>query len=145
VIPRSGAYALRALLALAEAPQRWRSVSDLAREQQLPAPMLEQLLLRLRRAGVLEARRGRQGGYRLAGTPAQIPVAAVLEAVLPEGERLGDAPADGDPAVRVVAVLEQRLRRAVRLELGRISLEDLRFDLLSTRAGQSEGGGVMLG
>jgi hypothetical protein len=33
----------------------------------------------------------------------------------------------------------------VRRELAQISLEELRFDLLSTRAGLEEGGGVLLG
>jgi DNA-binding IscR family transcriptional regulator len=43
--------------------------------------MLEQLLLRLRRAGLLEARRGRLGGYRLALPPPQIALNQVLAAV----------------------------------------------------------------
>ncbi len=43
--------------------------------------MLEQLLLQLRRAGLVEARRGRYGGYRLGRPAREIPVAAVLEAV----------------------------------------------------------------
>ncbi|MFN9645247.1 MAG: Rrf2 family transcriptional regulator, partial [Cyanobacteriota bacterium] len=62
MIGRTGVQALKALLELAQDPTLWRSVSDLAAAQSLPAPRLEQLLLRLRRAGVLEARRGRQGG-----------------------------------------------------------------------------------
>jgi Rrf2 family protein len=149
VIPRAGAYALRALLAMAEAPERWRSVADLAAEQGLPAPMLEQLLLRLRRAGLLEARRGRHGGYRLSRSAAAIPVGAVLAAVATGGGgEPHNAPAAAtvsEPAARVVVVLEQRLQAAVRRELAQISLEELRFDLVSTRAGGSEAGGVMLG
>ena len=43
--------------------------------------MLEQLLLQLRRSGLVEARRGRYGGYRLGRPARDIPVAAVLEAV----------------------------------------------------------------
>ena len=43
--------------------------------------MLEQLLLQLRRSGLVEARRGRYGGYRLGRPAREIPVAAVLEAV----------------------------------------------------------------
>ena len=74
-------HALKALLELAGEPERWRSVRDLATSQALPEPMLEQLLLQLRRAGVLEARRGRSGGYRLARPAAAIPLAAVLAAL----------------------------------------------------------------
>jgi Rrf2 family protein len=74
-------HALKALLELAGEPEHWRSVRDLAASQALPEPMLEQLLLQLRRAGVLEARRGRSGGYRLARPAAAIPLAAVLAAL----------------------------------------------------------------
>jgi Rrf2 family protein len=73
--------ALQALLQLAQDPQVWLSVSSVAAAQELPAPMLEQLLLDLRRAGLVEARRGRQGGYRLARPPAAIRVAEVFSAV----------------------------------------------------------------
>jgi len=82
LLRRSAVQALQALLELAQAPQTWRSVSAIAAAQQLPAPMLEQLLLQLRRAGLLEARRGRLGGYRLARPPARIAVAEVLAAVV---------------------------------------------------------------
>ena len=78
---RSAVQALQALLQLAQEPQQWLSVSTVATAQELPAPMLEQLLLDLRRAGLVEARRGRQGGYRLAKPPAAIPVAEVFAAV----------------------------------------------------------------
>jgi len=81
VIGRTGVQALKALLELAQEPGRWRSVNDLAAAQALPAPHLEQLLLRLRRAGVLEARRGRQGGYRLACRPEELSLSRVLVAV----------------------------------------------------------------
>ncbi|MEB3318086.1 MAG: Rrf2 family transcriptional regulator [Cyanobacteriota bacterium] len=81
MIGRTGVQALKALLELAQEPDRWRSVSELAAVQGLPAPHLEQLMLRLRRAGVLEARRGRQGGYRLAGRPEDLSLNRVLLAV----------------------------------------------------------------
>ena len=81
MLRRRGLQAIQALLELALEPQRWRSVRELAELQNLPAPMLEQLLLRLRRAGLLEARRGRLGGYRLALPPPQIALNQVLVAV----------------------------------------------------------------
>ncbi|MGB5133548.1 MAG: Rrf2 family transcriptional regulator, partial [Prochlorococcaceae cyanobacterium] len=78
MISRQASHALKALLELAREPQRWRSTRELASVQQLPEPMLEQLLLRLRRGGVLVARRGRLGGYRLAHESSRITVAEVL-------------------------------------------------------------------
>jgi Rrf2 family protein len=100
MLGRSASHAIRALLELAEQPLRWRSVRELAEAQQLPEPLLEQLMLRLRRAGLLEARRGRLGGYRLARPAAAIPLAAILEAVVsrsasPSGDRSPGASSSG--------------------------------------------------
>ena len=111
MLRKSGIDALKALLELALAPEAWRSTKELAQAQDLPAPMLEQLLLRLRRAGLIEARRGRQGGYRLTRAAALIPIAAVLEAArLPESQpptRQEESPAD-----LVTRALEQQLQRS---------------------------------
>jgi Rrf2 family iron-sulfur cluster assembly transcriptional regulator len=149
VIGRAGVVALRALLAMVEDPQRWRSGADLASEQGLPAPFLEQVLLRLRRAGLLEARRGRQGGYRLGRAAAALSLAEVLAAVAPgpadqpSPEAMGEA--TGDAACRVTDALQRRLQAALTRELERLSLEDLRHDLRSSRAALREDGGLLLG
>jgi Rrf2 family iron-sulfur cluster assembly transcriptional regulator len=154
MLGRTGVLALKALLELAGEPGRWRSVSDLAASQALPAAHLEQLLLRLRRAGVLAARRGRQGGYQLAARPEELSLSRVLRAVgaWPEGAaspgRSEDplVEAGPDPAAeRVAALLRQRLSRAVERELDALTLAELLFDLRSARASLSEEGGLMLG
>ena len=80
MLRKSGIQALKALLELAQTPAQWRSAQELAEAQQLPAAMVEQVLLRLRRADVLEARRGRNGGYRLARAARQIVLTEVLAA-----------------------------------------------------------------
>ncbi len=149
MIGRAGVVALRALLAMVEDPQRWRSGADLASEQGLPAPFLEQVLLRLRRAGLLEARRGRHGGYRLGRAAAALSLAEVLAAVAP-GPADQPAPeakgeATGDAACRVTDALQRRLQAALTRELERLSLEDLRHDLCSSRAALREEGGLLLG
>lgn len=158
MISRSGVVALRALLAMVEEPQRWRSGADLALEQGLPAPFLEQVLLRLRRAGVLEARRGRHGGYRLRRPAAAVSLAEVLAAVRPAAvasaavasaavePAAGEPAPDGDAAAcRVTDTLQRRLRAALTRELERLSLEDLCHDLRSSRAALRDEGGLLLG
>ena len=50
MLRRSALQALQALLHLAMVNPQWCSVSEIAEAQGLPAPMLEQLLLQLRRA-----------------------------------------------------------------------------------------------
>src|SRR5512132_4704191 len=58
-------------------PMAARELADLER---LPADYVEQILLRLRRAGLVESVRGAKGGYFLAKEPAQISVRDVMTA-----------------------------------------------------------------
>jgi len=52
----------------------------LAGAERLPPDYVEQILLRLRRAGLVASARGARGGYRLARPPAEITVKDVLQA-----------------------------------------------------------------
>lgn len=154
MLSRQATHALKALLLLAAQPQSWQSTHQLAHAQQLPEPMLEQLLLRLRRAGLLEARRGRLGGYRLARPARDLSVAAVLaalgESAEPAAASGAQATADCDalplaPADQVTLALARRLERARQMALAQASLEDLLFDLRSAEASRDELGGLLLG
>ncbi len=58
-----------------------RSLAEISRRQDISLPYLEQLFVKLRRAGLVEAVRGPGGGYRLARKPEDIRVADVMEAV----------------------------------------------------------------
>jgi Rrf2 family protein len=147
MLSRRASYALKALLELAAEPERWRSNHELASAQQLPEPMLEQLLLRLRRAGLLVARRGRLGGYRLAEAAGEISIAAVLAAV---GEPIGESKqqsawSQSSPADQVTFGLQRRLERAQQRALEQLNLEELLFDLQSAAAGAEGGQGLLLG
>ena len=51
---------------------------ELAEIERLPADYVEQILLRLRRAGLVESVRGARGGYHLAKAPAAITVFDVM-------------------------------------------------------------------
>ncbi|MBC7235579.1 MAG: Rrf2 family transcriptional regulator [Chloroflexi bacterium] len=57
------------------------ALSEVAREQGLPLPYLEQVVASLRRAGLLESVRGAHGGYMLAREPGQISAGDVFRAV----------------------------------------------------------------
>ena len=159
MIKRRGLQALKALLELANAPASWRSVAQIAAAQSIPAPMLEQLLLQLRRADLVEARRGRRGGYRLRRPAAAIPLAEVLRAVEADPARgptavleaglIGGGETPGpDPAQageEVAQALVRRLRQALERELAQLTLEELLFDLRSWQECLREDGGLMLG
>ena len=53
---------------------------EIAAREKLPADYVEQILLRLRRAGIVNSTRGARGGYALARTPAEISVRDVMQA-----------------------------------------------------------------
>lgn len=81
-ITTKGDYATRALHDLA---LHYGSgpipIDQIAVRQGLPVRYLEQLLLTLRRAGILQSKRGVKGGYTLARPPAEITLGAILRAV----------------------------------------------------------------
>jgi len=77
-----GRYAMVALTDLATVdPGALSSLADLSRRQKISLPYLEQLFVKLRRAGLVESVRGPGGGYRLAKPPSEIRVSDILEAV----------------------------------------------------------------
>ena len=77
-----GRYAMVALADLALAkPEELVSLSEISKRQDISLPYLEQLFVKLRRAGLVEAVRGPGGGYRLARSPDAIRVSEVLQAV----------------------------------------------------------------
>lgn len=61
----------------AEGPITGREIADVER---LPADYVEQILLRLRRAGLVRSTRGARGGYALARSAEQISIRDVIEA-----------------------------------------------------------------
>jgi Rrf2 family protein len=119
-------YAIRALYDLAFHRQgQAAQAKEIAERQQIPLRFLEQILQDLRRAGMIEARRGPRGGYALARPPAEISLADVLRAVrgpledllgVESGPASPDAPAAqadvpalvwGEVGSRLIDVLEQ--------------------------------------
>jgi Rrf2 family protein len=53
---------------------------EIAAFEQLPADYVEQILLRMRRAGLVRSTRGAHGGYELARPAASVSIRAVIEA-----------------------------------------------------------------
>ena len=75
-------YAIRALYDLAfHRLGQAAGAKEIADRQKVPLRFLEQILQDLRKAGIVEARRGPRGGYALARSPAEISLAEVLHAV----------------------------------------------------------------
>jgi Rrf2 family protein len=121
-------YAVRAARELALAHPRTVTAEGIAEHQQLPLAFTKQILARMRRAGVVVAQRGGDGGYRLGPGPGDVSVADVVRAV--EGpladvrgeppEEL-DYPGDGE----VLRTLWIATRASLRSVLEHVTLADL--------------------
>ena len=78
-LSKKGEYGLRALIELTarygQAPVRRQ---EIARKQRIPVEFLEQILLRLKSAGLLASRRGSHGGYSLIKPPHHITIGQVV-------------------------------------------------------------------
>lgn len=77
-----GRYAMVALADIALQPSgALVTLGEISKRQDISLPYLEQLFVKLRRAGLVEAVRGPGGGYRLAKSPDAIRVSDVMQAV----------------------------------------------------------------
>lgn len=72
---------MRALLTLAADPDGAMTADRMAAAQNLPVKFLENILVELRRGGLVASQRGAEGGYRLARPATEITAADVLRLV----------------------------------------------------------------
>jgi Rrf2 family protein len=75
-------YSLRALYALADVYGGGPVlITQLAKDEAIPKKFLEQILLSLKAIGLVESKKGKGGGYRLAKPPEQITLASVIRQI----------------------------------------------------------------
>jgi Rrf2 family protein len=76
-------YAARAALYLAAHARGgvWARASEVAEKQAIPRKFLETIMVQLRDSGIVESRRGAQGGYRLLRDSARISLADIIRVV----------------------------------------------------------------
>ena len=81
-ISTKGKYGLRAMIDLAQySEQEAVSISSIAQRQKISESYLEQLVAKLKKAGLVVSIRGAAGGYRLARPASGISVGDVLRAL----------------------------------------------------------------
>ena len=78
-ISAKGEYATRAVLHLAMEYPEVVTIHQIAERHRIPVKYLEQILLELKRGGILASRRGVHGGYLLSRPPEKISVGEVLQ------------------------------------------------------------------
>lgn len=75
-------YAFKALIYLAQHQNNGPVlIAEIARKKNIPLKFLENILLELRKAGILESKKGKGGGYLFKNPPSTIPLAKVMRTV----------------------------------------------------------------
>jgi Rrf2 family protein len=127
-------YAVRALVELAAAdegvPIKGEAISS---AQDIPMPFLENILSELRQNGLVQSRRGAEGGYWLSRLPREVSIADVIRTVEgPLASVRGESPDElsytgsAEPLARVWIAL----RSNIRVVLERVTLADVVADEL---------------
>ncbi len=79
VISKKAKYAIHALVKLARERDKGPIlISDISQEGNIPKKFLEAILLDLKRAGILNSKKGKGGGYYLIKKPEDVSMAEVL-------------------------------------------------------------------
>ncbi len=118
-------YGLMAMVELGLRERQGRvQVREISESQGIPEEYLEQLMLSLKRAGLVRSQRGVRGGYILARPASQITVREILEAL--EGPVLDIEPMEPNLRERVknsgVSVVWERLAETMENVLQNITL-----------------------
>jgi Rrf2 family protein len=126
-------YAVRALIELAAQGGGPVKGERLAAAQQIPPKFLEAILAQLRQGGLLQSRRGAEGGYWLARAPGEISLADIIRVAdgplaRVRGQRPETVSYEG-PALRLTEVWVA-LRASLRTVLEVVTLQDLLDDQL---------------
>lgn len=103
-------YGLKALyyLAFVKAGER-ASVSELGSQLKVPHRFLEQILLKLKRGGILISQRGIEGGYRLARNPEDISLLDVMRILDEKHFTVSRRSGDADAPTRFLGNVFQRI------------------------------------
>jgi Rrf2 family nitric oxide-sensitive transcriptional repressor len=83
MLSQTAEYALRAIVCLSDQPDKPLTGPNLARATQVPAGYLSKVMQSLARAGLVDAQRGKNGGFSLTSRPDQITILHVINAVDP--------------------------------------------------------------
>ena len=121
-ISKKAEYALRAVLAMCRgAHGAVFSIQSLAHDEHIPLKFLEQILLILRKGGLLHSKRGAGGGYTLGKPASRITLGEIIELV--------DGPVEILPGGESVSTgltnVFQELRADMQSWLSKVSMADV--------------------
>jgi Rrf2 family protein len=82
MLSQKARYAIRALSMLAELPTGGQAqIAEIAEQANVPRKFLEQILLELKKRGLVHSLRGKHGGYMLSRPANEIVLAEVIRAI----------------------------------------------------------------
>jgi Rrf2 family iron-sulfur cluster assembly transcriptional regulator len=136
-----GRYAVMAMADLASQDARDATpLPAIAERQQISIAYLEQIFIRLRRAGLVESARGRAGGYRLARPANTIVIADIMSAVEEDTRMTRCRGEDGAPCLPGHRCLTHNLWEALGAQIAgfltTVTLQDV-LDGVPVRGGAS--------
>lgn len=132
-------YAVRAAREMAIDHPQTLTAETIAERQELPLAFTKQILARMRRAGIVVAQRGGDGGYRLGPPPASVSVADIVRAVEgPLADVRGEAPESLDypGGGEVLRTLWIATRASLRSVLEHVTVADLAAGTLPDQVGR---------
>ncbi len=122
-------YACIAVMELAarHGSDRPVSIREISEKHRIPSQFLVQILLQLKRGGLITSRRGPSGGYSLAGLPENVSLAQVIAAT--DGASPSSSLENDSETVRVLSRTWQRINAVEEELLAEISFADLLEDV----------------
>ena len=82
MLSKKSQYAFKALAYLAERYEKGPVlIADIARKKRIPLKFLENILLELKKEGILSSKKGKGGGYFLQKDPSKIKMATIIRLV----------------------------------------------------------------
>lgn len=82
MLSQKAQYAFRALTHLVDKFQKGPVlISEIATQKRIPLKFLENILLELKKAGILDSKKGKGGGYFIRQDPAQTTIASIIRIV----------------------------------------------------------------
>jgi Rrf2 family protein len=140
-ISTRGRYGLRALLEIAVQPDEEPiTIRGISEKQQMSVSYLEQILHRLKKAGIVRSIRGARGGYVLARRGDKITISQIINALdgpisisYCDSPRLREKSCIG-PSACVSRILWKKLEDLIEGALSSVTLADLRKEVVDLKS-----------
>jgi Rrf2 family protein len=127
-VSKKAEYAMQAVLAIARrATSKPVQIGELSEKEGIPVKFLEQILLTLKKAGLLRSKRGAGGGYQLDMPSSQISLGAIREVVDGSFQPLSSGSSDSGSSVEGIGILRcfEELQSLVNDHLEKFTVREL--------------------